>query len=162
MTDTLSNVQQFHEVFNCPIGNSPKVPDSKHKLVLRQIQGHLMDLRALARTVAKEDVNCQRMALAIEELSELAEALHEGNTVKALDALADLDYINMGTVVTLGLKDVFYEACERVHQSNLSKLEDGKPVYDETGKVRKGKDYKPVDLTDLVDGTWLASQNKND
>ena len=42
-------------------------------------------------------------------------------------------------------------ALDLVHESNMSKLgEDGKPIYREDGKVLKGPNYKPPDLTDLV------------
>ena len=42
------------------------------------------------------------------------------------------------------------EALDRVHKSNMSKLDkDGKPIYREDGKVLKGPDYKPPDLSDL-------------
>jgi len=47
--------------------------------------------------------------------------------------------------------DVFMEAFDRVHKSNMSKLgADGKPIYREDGKVLKGPDYKAPDLSDLV------------
>ena len=43
------------------------------------------------------------------------------------------------------------EALNRVHESNMSKLgEDGKPIYREDGKVLKGPNYKPPDLSDLI------------
>ena len=43
------------------------------------------------------------------------------------------------------------EAKNRVHESNMSKLdEDGKPIYRDEGKVLKGPNYKPPDLSDLV------------
>ena len=43
------------------------------------------------------------------------------------------------------------QALRRVHRSNMSKLgEDGKPIYREDGKVLKGPNYQPPDLTDLV------------
>ena len=48
--------------------------------------------------------------------------------------------------------DVFMEAFDRVHQSNMSKLgADGKPIYREDGKVLKGPNYKKPDLSDLMD-----------
>lgn len=46
--------------------------------------------------------------------------------------------------------DTVKEAFLRVHESNMSKLVDGKPVYDENGKVMKGPNYKAPDLRDLV------------
>ena len=48
--------------------------------------------------------------------------------------------------------DVFMEAFDRVHNSNMSKLgADGKPIYREDGKVLKGPNYKAPDLSDLVE-----------
>jgi len=48
-------------------------------------------------------------------------------------------------------EDVFMEAFDRVHNSNMSKLgADGKPIYREDGKVLKGPNYKAPDLSDLV------------
>jgi hypothetical protein len=49
-------------------------------------------------------------------------------------------------------EDVFMEAFDRVHQSNMSKLgADGNPIYREDGKVLKGPNYKAPDLSDLVE-----------
>ena len=49
-------------------------------------------------------------------------------------------------------EDVFMEAFNRVHLSNMSKLgADGKPIYREDGKVLKGPNYKKPDLSDLMD-----------
>jgi hypothetical protein len=158
--DTLSNVQEFHELFACEIGATSEVPSGPHDLQLTQVRNHLMELRAYMREFSKADVRCLRVALILEETAELVEALAERNTLKALDALGDMDYIDKGTAITLGLQDVYYEACQRIHDSNLSKLVDGLPVKDSSGKVTKGPNYKPVDLTDLVDGSWLAEQEE--
>jgi predicted HAD superfamily Cof-like phosphohydrolase len=64
---------------------------------------------------------------------------------------ADLLYVLLGTFVSLGLGDQLIEAFERVHISNMSKLdENGKPIYREDGKVLKGPNYKSPNLEDLV------------
>jgi predicted HAD superfamily Cof-like phosphohydrolase len=69
-----------------------------------------------------------------------------------LKELCDLQYVLTGTVVSLGLADIFDEAFERVHDSNMSKLgDDGKPVVNEHGKYLKGKNYVRPVLIDLVD-----------
>ena len=48
-------------------------------------------------------------------------------------------------------EDVFSEAFERVHNSNMSKLDkNGNPILRDDGKVMKGPDYKKPDLTDLL------------
>ena len=68
---------------------------------------------------------------------------------EALKELADLVYVcyqyadNMNWFLD--------EALDRVHKSNMSKLdEDGNPIYRDDGKVLKGPNYKPPNLTDLV------------
>ena len=69
--------------------------------------------------------------------------------VALLKELADLSYVIAGTAVTFGWN--FDEAEQRVHDSNMSKLdENGKPIYREDGKVLKGPNYKAPDLEDLV------------
>ena len=93
--------------------------------------------------------------LIVEEFKEFLEAdgvLWRNNNdldADALKELADLVYVcyqydeNMGWFLD--------EALDRVHLSNMSKLdEDGKPIYREDGKVLKGPNYAPPDLTDLT------------
>jgi predicted HAD superfamily Cof-like phosphohydrolase len=75
---------------------------------------------------------------------------HDGqDNEHLLKELADLDYVVAGTAEVLSWD--FNEAGKRVHESNMSKLDDnGKPVYREDGKVLKGPNYKAPDLGDLV------------
>ena len=93
--------------------------------------------------------------LVIEEFKEFLEAediLFRNNpTIKsdALKELADLVYVCYQYAENMGWS--LDEALNRVHQSNMSKLgEDGKPIYREDGKVLKGPNYKPPDLSDLT------------
>lgn len=66
-----------------------------------------------------------------------------------LKELTDLQYVLSGFAVAFGLP--LEQAFDLVHQSNLSKLgADGKPIYREDGKVLKGPNYQPPDLTGLV------------
>jgi hypothetical protein len=96
-----------------------------------------------------------------EELNEYKSACIDKNKIEILDALVDQMYILCGTIVSHGMQNVFNEAFKRVHENNMSKLVDGKPLinekgtehYDENkpiGKVLKPKGYVPVDLTDLI------------
>ena len=65
-----------------------------------------------------------------------------------LKELADLVYVCYQYAESQGW--FLDEALDRVHKSNLSKLdEDGKPIYREDGKVLKGPNYQPPDLSDL-------------
>lgn len=66
-----------------------------------------------------------------------------------LKELADLVYVCYQMAAFLGLD--LDEALDRIHRSNLSKLDDnGQPIYNEHGKVMKGPNYKKPDLLDLV------------
>ncbi len=92
--------------------------------------------------------------LIVEEFKEFLEAegmlfrnskpLHED----AIKELSDLVYVCYQYAENMGWD--LDEALRRVHESNMSKLEDGKAVYREDGKVLKGAHYKPPTLSDLV------------
>ena len=91
----------------------------------------------------------------VEEFKEFLEAENQlltGFVVNATDTLkelADLVYVCYQYAENLGWD--LDEALNRVHRSNMSKLgEDGEPVYREDGKVLKGPNYEPPNLSDLV------------
>ena len=93
--------------------------------------------------------------LIVEEFKEFLEAegmLFRNNPVfpaEALKELADLVYVCYQYAENMNW--FLDEALDRVHKSNMSKLgSDGKPIYREDGKVLKGPNYKPPNLTDLV------------
>ena len=66
-----------------------------------------------------------------------------------LKELADLIYVCAQYAENMNWD--IEQALRRVHRSNMSKLgEDGKPIYREDGKVLKGPNYQPPDLSDLV------------
>ena len=97
-----------------------------------------------------------RDSLNFEECRELSDELWDALQTNKIypDLLkegADLLYVLLGTFVSLGLGDQLTEAFKRVHESNMSKLdENGKPIYRDDGKVLKGPNYKPPVLDDLV------------
>ncbi len=91
----------------------------------------------------------------VEEFKEFLEAegmlfMHGRNHQEhALKELADLVYVCYQYAENMGW--FLDEALNRVHESNMSKLdEDGKPIYRDDGKVLKGPNYKPPDLSDLI------------
>lgn len=93
--------------------------------------------------------------LIVEECKEFLDAENQlltGFVVNATDTLkelADLVYVCYQYAENLGWD--LDEALNRVHRSNMSKLgEDGEPVYREDGKVLKGPNYEPPNLSDLV------------
>ena len=97
--------------------------------------------------------SCQK-DLIVEEFKEFLEAegmlfMHgQNHQENSLKELADLVYVCYQYAENMGW--FLDEALNRVHLSNMSKLdEDGKPIYREDGKVLKGPNYKPPDLSDL-------------
>ena len=68
---------------------------------------------------------------------------------EALKELADLVYVCYQYAENMGW--FLDEALDRVHKSNMSTLDkEGKPIYREDGKVLKGPNYQPPDLTELI------------
>lgn len=116
-------VMEFHRAFNLPID----------ALVVGQDAAQLRDLRI---DLLAEEWDEYERAEANDDISEIA------------DALADIIYIALGTAIAYGIpmKEVFAE----VHRSNMSKLEDGKPIYYESGKVAKGPSYTPPDIASIL------------
>ena len=91
--------------------------------------------------------------MAKEELDEYLEACNNGDIIEVADALADQLYILMGTMVSHGMGDVIEDIFDEVHRSNMSKLGvDGKPIYREDGKVLKGPNYSPPNVSKYLLG----------
>lgn len=91
-----------------------------------------------------------RMSLLREEVDELEEALLNGDPVETLDAIIDIHYIANGTAQEAGVVHLLPEGWDLVHSNNMTKLdESGKVVKNESGKIIKPANYKPVDLTEL-------------
>ena len=90
-----------------------------------------------------------RSELIKEELEELNQAIKDKDIKEVADALTDILYVTYGAGHAFGidLDKCFHE----VQESNMSKLgEDGKPIYNESGKVMKGPKYFKPDLTKFV------------
>ena len=97
----------------------------------------------------KEKVIDLRISLIKEELDEFQEALNEKNLVEVADALTDLLYVTYGAGHAFGID---LDKCfAEVQRSNMSKLgDDGKPIYNEQGKVMKGSRYYKPNLKQFI------------
>ena len=96
-----------------------------------------------------DKINNLRYDLIKEELEELKEAMENKDLLEVADALTDILYVAYGAGHAFGID---LDKCfEEVQGSNMSKLgEDGKPIYNESGKVMKGPKYFKPDLTKFV------------
>ena len=90
-----------------------------------------------------------RYELIKEELEELNQAINDKDIKEVADALTDILYVTYGAGTAFGID---LDKCfDEVHQSNMSKLgSDGKPIYNDAGKVMKGPDYFKPDLSKFI------------
>ena len=93
--------------------------------------------------------NKLRIDLIKEELEELTQAMNDKNLLEVADALTDILYVTYGAGHAFGID---LDKCfDEVQNSNMSKLgEDGKPIYNESGKVMKGPNYFKPDLLKII------------
>ena len=123
MTNFLK-VKEFMKTFGQEVLNKPSFPDKK-----------VVNLR---------------LDLIKEELNELEEAIEKNNLVEVADALTDILYVTYGAGHAFGIN---LDSCfDEVQRSNMSKLDNnGKPIYNEHGKVLKGPNYFEPDLKKFID-----------
>ena len=96
-----------------------------------------------------DKITSLRYELIKEELDELREAIDSKDMKEVADALTDILYVTYGAGHAFGIN---LDKCfEEVQNSNMSKLgPDGKPIYNEKGKVMKGPDYFKPNLSRFV------------
>ena len=125
-SDTLEDkLITFHTAFNHPVN-------------IRYPNKYIIDKQ---RTLRKTLID--------EEYREVIDSIENGTPDEILKELCDLVYVCIGFAATYGWS--FSTAFNRVHASNMSKLDDsGKPVYREDGKVAKSSRYIPPKLKDLI------------
>ena len=100
--------------------------------------------------LSTKKINDLRIELIGEELEEFKEAIKNNDLKEAVDALTDILYVTYGAGHAFGVN---LDKCfDEVQRSNMSKLgKDGKPIYNESGKVMKGPNYFKPDLSKFID-----------
>ena len=98
---------------------------------------------------SSDKINNLRYDLIKEELDELNQAMKNKDLLEVADALTDILYVTYGAGHAFGID---LDKCfNEVQTSNMSKLdEDGKPIYNDLGKVMKGPKYFKPDLTKFI------------
>ena len=96
-----------------------------------------------------DKINKLRLDLIKEELNELKEAIDNKDLLEVADALTDILYVTYGAGHAFGIN---LDKCfEEVQNSNMSKLDkNGKPIYNEHGKVMKGPNYFKPNLKKIL------------
>tara|TARA_Y100000996_G_scaffold376431_1_gene327808 strand:+ start:580 stop:948 length:369 start_codon:yes stop_codon:yes gene_type:complete len=118
-----NKVKDFMSIYGQEIKNNAEFPDEK-----------IIELR---------------LKLIQEELNEFKEAIKNRDIIEVADALTDILYVTYGAGHSFGIN---LDKCfDEVQRSNMSKLgEDGKPIYNEFGKVMKGPNYSKPDLKQFL------------
>ena len=98
----------------------------------------------------KDKIMQLRIDLIKEELKEFQEAINNKDLLEIADALTDILYVTYGAGYAYGIN---LDKCfKEVQKANMSKLgKDGKPIYDEKGKVMKGPNYSGPNLKQFVE-----------
>ncbi len=99
--------------------------------------------------LSNNKINELRISLINEELEELKKAIEDNDILEVADALTDILYVAYGAGHAFGIN---LDKCfNEVQESNMSKLGfDGKPIYNESGKVMKGPNYFKPDLSKFL------------
>ena len=99
--------------------------------------------------LSNNKINELRISLINEELEELKKAIEDNDILEVADALTDILYVAYGAGHAFGID---LDKCfNEVQESNMSKLgPDGKPIYNESGKVMKGPNYFKPDLSKFL------------
>ena len=100
--------------------------------------------------LSTEKINKLRVSLINEELEEFKEAIKNNDLKEVADALTDILYVTYGAGYAYGVN---LDKCfKEVQRANMSKLgEDGKPIFNESGKVMKGPNYSEPNLKPFVE-----------
>ena len=150
MSNYLEKIKEFHKTFNHPISDQGENID----ITNRQLRVKLLfeELMELADAL---DVKGTFADLCVEALSDLEGNNKDGddvNKVEEIDALADLQVVLSGAIITLGHHEVFDEAFDEVHRSNMSKM------CDDMDQVRESMEWY-VDYKGETDITYQKQEN---
>ena len=98
---------------------------------------------------SSDKINRLRIDLIKEELDELNDAMKNRDLLEVADALTDILYVTYGAGHAFGID---LDKCfDEVQNSNMSKLDkNGKPIYNDAGKVMKGPSYFKPDLSKFI------------
>ena len=100
-------------------------------------------------SLSTEKINKLRIDLIKEELEELTEAMNNKDLLEVADALTDILYVTYGAGHAFGID--LDQCFDEVQNSNMSKLDkNGKPIYNDSGKIMKGPNYFKPDLSKFV------------
>lgn len=136
-----AQVSKFHEVYDQPVGDKPKIPDDKTIEFRISLIGE--EFCEMLDAVYPDDDCVSDIRTTLEGLLDHGEV--RVDLPELVDAWGDLDYVVEGSRLAFGVNGEPIAA--EIQRSNLSKLgADGKPVRREDGKILKGPNFTPPDI----------------
>jgi NTP pyrophosphatase (non-canonical NTP hydrolase) len=133
----MNNMIEFHKAFKLPYNTDIKL--SKH------------------------DRQVLHFDLMMEELLEFKEAYDSSDMIEIADALGDILFVLLSTVIENGLQDVFYDIFMEICRSNMSKLDkDGNPIYREDGKVMKSELFSRPNISSIIENHIISCNKLRD
>lgn len=131
-----NKVEEFHHAMGTDVSSQPRISlvRLREKLLLEECAEVCTELNKIEMTLT------HGKPISKEQWADL------------LKELCDLQYVLSGTIISFNaIMGSFNPAFNRVHNSNMSKLNDeGKPIFNKDGKVTKGPNYKKPNLEDLI------------
>ncbi len=146
------HVEEFHKAFGHPVHTKPTEAEIKTvKLRLSLILEEFIELSKASLAENNDNVRqlIDTLNLAQKQIQSLEEADKALDLIEIADALTDINYVTYGAGHCFGLN---LDSCmEEVQKSNMSKLgENGKPIYNDMGKIMKGPNYKKPNLKKVL------------
>lgn len=144
-------VREFHKAFALPIRDIPDVGTPEERVL--RVRLMLEEVLEFAKAAGVRIAPSLRSDDCINDLGDLEvfDSPEEitPDLVQMAHELADIQYVVSGTAVQLGIP--INECVEEIHSANMCKLgPDGKPIIDESGKVRKPEGWKPADVANIL------------
>lgn len=152
---SVEQVTEFHETFGHPISEVPFPIDQKRAKL--RINLKLEETAELIHAVAGYQPNAQYLNAAIANITRAIALVEKAqdyefasqDMVGIADALGDCEYVNTGAALEWGIP--LEAVAAEIHASNMTKAgPDGKPIYDENGKVMKGENYRPPNIAQFI------------
>lgn len=144
-------VGEFHRTFGHPVNEAPVVPDdARIRLRLSLIGEEFGELiEAVTGETQQAKLVHQLAENLLDQISKLEGEDFDVDLTETADALTDITVVTNGSGHEFGLD--LDATGDEVHRSNMSKLgEDGKPIYDERGKIMKGPNYFKPNLAKVL------------
>ena len=123
---------------------------NKYESVKRWLKAFIVPMNTKYGNIKKERYNL-RYELMREENNEYLEACINNDEVEIIDALTDQLFVLLGTYAEHGVtKELLDKSFKEVLDSNFSKMEKGKPVFRDDGKILKGSNYFKPNLKKVL------------